>query len=703
MLFLASLLWLGQAAASLDGGAARDQVLVVSPRDELPITASAAQVVVLTAEDLARTGERSLPRAIGRAAGVFIQESNLGGGSPVIRGLLGNQVLIVVDGVRLNDSTTRFGPNQSLSTLDPAIVERVEVHTGSASVLYGSDAIGGVIVIWTKRRAAQGSSAVDAAPVRGAIEGLHDTATDGWRSSLELSGAGASHGWLGVISGANWGDLTAGAGVEQPFTGYHTGAGFGSFECELDPNRTLRVTSFLHRDFDVPRTFQVVPGFGQSSPSFARYDFALQERAQTTLTLEDDEAFGLADRMQLRLFARSYTEQRVRRRTGSNNEVYGETAVDTLGLGADFRKALGAAHALTFGFELLHDDVDSFSRRTDVTTGAIADEAGDFAPGARYGTLGVFVQDEVTALDPVLLTLGLRWSRYDFGFDGPGGRVRGDFDDLTASIESAWDATDSLRLTATVAQGFQAPNLEDLANDGDFAGGTELANPDLEPAQSLMVELGADVMGDGWSAHGAVFATRIDDYIGRRLLDAGDPNTAGDEQYLRANAGRVDLWGLEFGAQHTLGPLESPWSLAGVASWVRGRQYDDTVDPNTGTAPLDGVEARRIPPLNGRLALNWERFDDASPVPAWLDSATLSLAFALVQDERHPDDVTDPRIDPEGTDGWTSWGVDTGGPLSSHVRWSASVVNLFDERYRAHGSGIDSPGRSLVLSLRASF
>ena len=128
---------------------------ITAPRAEQTVPRSAASTTVLSAEDLRRTGERTLPRMIAKAAGVgtFLQETNTGGGAPILRGLIGERVLIVVDGVRLNDGTTRTGPNQSLNTIDPAIVERVEVVRGPASVLYGSDAVGGAVLIWTKRRA----------------------------------------------------------------------------------------------------------------------------------------------------------------------------------------------------------------------------------------------------------------------------------------------------------------------------------------------------------------------------------------------------------------------------------------------------------------------------------------------------------------------------------------------------------------------
>ena len=670
----------------------------MAPRSRETITSSAAKVRVVTGEQLAETGERSLPRALAQTAGVWIQESNLGGGAPLIRGLFGNQILIMVDGVRVNNSTTRFGPNQSLNTIPTAWVERVEIIHGSSSVLYGSDAIGGVVAIWTRRRSAAGEAGDT--NLHGDTELLFDSATEGWRASQSFSGATSSVGWLAILGGQDFDDLRAGEGLDQPFTGYRSTSGFGSVDVALTEGRTLRAMYSVNRDFDVPRTFLVVPGFGQTEPSFAQFDFALQERERTVLSFDDSTPGGFADSLQVRLSARRYTERRVRRRTGSTARVSGENQVETLGIGAGWRKHLGEHHLLTWGFDVDDDDVDSTNVATDINTSVSTRIDGDFAPNARYTSAGVFVQDEYTALAPTLLTFGLRYSYFDFAFDGDGVRERGDFSQLTASLEAARDLTDEVRLTGTIAQGFQAPNLEDLANDGDFAGGTEIANPDLEAANSLMAEVALDVETSRWSGTAAVFATRIDDYIGRRLLDEGLPGVAGDETFMRENAGRVDLYGLELAGRTRLGPSGSPWSLEAVASWVRGRQRDSTLDPNTGEAPLDGVEARRVPPLNGRLTLRWQ---DQRAETRWYDEAHVSLQWATDQDQLNPDDLTDPRIDPTGTDGWVTVQLGASGPIGENIRWHATLVNVFDELYRVHGSGVDGPGRSVVVGLRASF
>jgi len=677
---------------------ALEEVVVTAPRSHLPVTSSTANVTVVTAEELAASGERSLPRQIGRAAGVWIQESSLGGGAPVLRGLLGNQILILVDGVRLNDATTRFGPNQSLNTIDPGIVERVEIIRGTRSVLWGSDAIGGVIAIWTKRRHA--GSQGGGAGLETGYQLWYDSATDGWRGNLDLSGANEVIGARGILGAGDWHDLRAGDGEEQAHTGYRASAAFGSLDFALGEEKSLRVMTMVHSDFDVPRTFDLVPGFGQTEPAYQLYDFALQEREMAVVTYDDFDLGGAADRMQVRLSARRYTEQRERQRTGSDTLVFGQTQVDTAGLGADWAKALGESHLLTYGLDLYNDDVDSYNDETDTTTGTTTREPGDFAPNASYLSLGTFVQDEISSLAPTYFTLGLRWSYFDFGFDDSSGASEsGDFDALTASFEVAHDLSDDLRVSGTLAQGFQAPNLEDLANDGDFAGGVELANPDLEAATSLMAEIAVEVQRPVWSANAAAFWTGIDDYIGRRLLDAGDPSVAGDEVYMRDNAGEVELYGLEVAGECSLGAQGSEWSLESRMAWVRGRQYDDTVDPTTGEAPLDGVEARRVPPFFGRVGVRWEEGDG----PDLFDQASIWLAGAAAQDRLHPDDVSDPRIDPDGTPGWTTWTLDLGGALSDGVRWSVLLVNLLDENYRVHSSAIDGPGRSIVIGLTAAF
>lgn len=140
--------------------------------------------------------------------------------------------------------------------------------------------------------------------------------------------------------------------------------------------------------------------------------------------------------------------------------------------------------------------------------------------------------------------------------------------------------------------------------------------------------------------------------VGRQLVDEGDPGVSGDEVFLRDNSGDLDLWGFELSGRVGLFAPDSGRRLEGIASWVRGQQYDDTRNPTTGDEPLDGV---------------------------------------------------DPRIDPDGTDAWTTLNLEFRGQLRSGVDWTLAFRNMLNESYRVHGSGLDGPGHSAAMGLRLSF
>jgi outer membrane receptor protein involved in Fe transport len=405
--------------------------------------------------------------------------------------------------------------------------------------------------------------------------------------------------------------------------------------------------------------------------------------------------------MQFRFALSSYNEERDIQNTGSTTERHEEDDVDTLSLGLDWQKALGTEHLLTWGLDVSNDDVDSYRNDTNLDTGAVTPRPGAFAPDSRYTTLGLFAQDEVLAFDPYFLTLGARYSFYDFSFldSASDTGVDGSFDAFVMSAEAARDVDEGVTLTATIAQGFRAPSLEDLANTSSFAGGTEIGNPNLQPEKSLTGEVGAAVRKPMWGGTLAGFYTHIDDLIGRSLLDEGDPTTTGDETYLRDNTGEAAIYGLEAALDLKLVDPASPYSFVTNLAWVIGREYGETTDPLTGEVSDYSVPYRRIPPLNGRVGFRYQ----GAYTRNHLDWAELYMLWASSQDALHPFDETDPRIDPQGTPGWTTLNLDLGGVITERVDWTLGFHNIFDKSYRVHTSGIDAPGAAVVIGLHANF
>ncbi len=698
-------------------------------RSERPATQPTTQVSRATREELLATGERTLPRMIGAATGVWVQETNLGGGSPFVRGVTGNQILILVDGVRINDSTTRFGPNQNLNTIPPSVVESVEVVRGPASVLYGSDAVGGVIAITTRTRSRwHGASGASGSEHRGSehrgaeLDIDYISQLEGGRATASASASGAGLGGLpaGVfasVSVNHFEDLESGSGT-VPNTGYDGGDVFLSSDLQLDPGSWLRYSYRLHRDADVPRTDALNPGFPTSiggpftGPSDERRLFARQQYQAHLLSYTDEREGGFADRFQARLSYREVDERRERIRTGDDELRLERDDVSTLGLGLDWRDEVGGGHELTYGFDADFDRVDS--TRFDVQLDGSPTEPanGSFAPGSEYLRLGVFVQDEFQLAEAVDVTAGLRWSRFDFEFDAfdpaigslpdDGGADNG-FDDLTASLALAGDLARGVRLSGTLAQGFRAPNLDELAAVGSFGGGVELPNPNLSPEETLYGELALDVFRPAWQSGLAVYHNSISDVVGRQF-DADASAAFGEDTFRRENQGTVTIYGIEAYWRGRLGSETSRFNFEVSGAFQRGRQYDDTMDPTTGEALFNDVPYRRIPPLFGQAVLEYApRVGELD----WLTNARVDVRCADEQDELSPGDISDRRIDPNGSAGWAVVGLAFEGPLgrgaSRFGNWRVRFENLGDASYRVHGSGFDGPGFGVSLGFTLGF
>ena len=242
-----------------------EEHLVVTPaRQERPASALPRAVSVIDRQWLEERSPRSTPEALADFAGVLLQKTNHGSGSPYVRGLVGNQVLVLVDGVRLNNSTFRYGPNQYLSTIDPASIERIEVVRGAGSALYGSDAIGGVINVVTRRaRLTEGP-----ARVSGSVAGKAMTSGMERSGRFEAEASSSRAAVRGGLSVRDFGDLVAGGGL-----GVESPSGYGEVSADASGLLRLGRTSLLSmswqdlRQSDVPRFDQV------SQRGYSRYAF----------------------------------------------------------------------------------------------------------------------------------------------------------------------------------------------------------------------------------------------------------------------------------------------------------------------------------------------------------------------------------------------------------------------------------------------
>lgn len=645
-------------------------------------------VTVLTAEDIRKKGARTVPEILREELGIRVQETNFGAGAPILRGLIGNQVLVLVDGVRLNNATTRLGPNQYLNTIDPSIIERIEVVRGPGSVLYGSDAAGGVIQVFTKRR----NDFPPAGGFAGATSGRLESASKARSGSLEVEGNFSDFGFLGVFSARKFSDLRGGEETGlQPNTAYGPELdGMGNFTYRIDEDRQWTFSAQVNNQANVPRSDRLNGGPGGTAKDIIN-EVDPQRRELYYWTYSDRGLRGFAEDMRFTLSLQRQTEPHEQQ--GIGKTVLTQEAFDdkTFGVSLQFHKTPswqlgGESHRLTYGGEMYIDDVDSFHDDVNQTNGAVAVKQSQFPNNSIYQSLAFYLQDEIAFTESLDAVAGLRWSNFSQSgtLPSPVGEVHGDFSSLTWSLDFGRDLSDSARFVLGGAQGFRAPNLDDtLIFNISTNQGVDVPSPDLEEETYRNVETGLRWRGRDWRGSLLGFHTWIQDLI-QRVPGSfnGSPTFDGQPVFTRDNVGRAFIRGIEAECAFDLG---RGFSALGNAAWTVGRE-------ESSDQPF-----RRIPPLGGAAGL---RYEEPGQNRYW---ASLSSEWALSQTRLNDNDIADIRIGPGGTGSYAVYHLRGGWWITASSHVFAGVENLLNHDYRVHGSGIDGPGRSLILAYEVHF
>ncbi|WP_205525768.1 TonB-dependent receptor plug domain-containing protein [Pyxidicoccus trucidator] len=713
----------------LCGAAARAQESApadapVQPPPETVVSAPASKedapqgraTSTVTRADLERRLPRSAPDALRWEPGVFVQQTAHAQGSAFVRGLTGQQTLALFDGIRLNTSTWRQGPNQYFFTLDSRTLDSVEVLRGGASTPYGSDALGGVLLAHPLEPPTRPTPFRPTFFLRGATS---DRERGG---RVQVQGATERLGFLGGVGGRRVGLLESGGpvynltdgklpevprfdedGRTQLGTGFDELTADGRLVWRASATDSVTAAAYLYRQYDASRT-------DQCAPPFSRFDECLQYDQQfRTLAYaawSRAEPGGLTARATL-----SWQQQHERRtfdRPAFNVVDRGTDTVDTLGTTVHVSPAPYTVASrplrLTFGADGAWDFVRSDARTTFTALAVELERSrGQYLQGSRYFTGGAFVDGE-WALHPALTAragtrLGLVSARAPEDLESGTLAVQDTWVPWVGHVGAEWRATQLLTLLAHVDRSFRAPNLDDLTSRQQTGPGFQFENAALSPEKATTVDVGARVrtgvlMLEGWG-----FVTQLDDAIGRRPRDVTDcpPATpqcnASWSRFQLVNAReRSMLYGLEGSARVRLPAAFT--AQAGLAwAWGEGPNLADP--PSNPDVPYASrVPLSRVPPLNGTVELLWAH-------PSGL-SASTGLRWARAQERLAVADRSDARIPLGGTPGYAV--LETRAAWRLGTRWVVAAVleNVTDAAYRSHGSSVNGPGRGLVVSLEAT-
>jgi len=648
-----------------------DEVVIVAQRSSEKQYTSLSAISLLQEKQIRQLSPGTLPEAMERMPGVWMQRTNLGGGSPFIRGLTGYQTLILIDGIRLNNATFRSGPNQYLNTVDPLMCSKIEVMRGSGSVQYGSDAIGGTVYIQTINPEYSNQKH----RITGSVYGkwMSDNMEKSTRAQLDFSSKKVA-----LVSGFSFkkfGDIHPGNRDKVLIpTGYSDFAGDLKLKIKLDHSKEMIFALQHIIQQDVPLYHQIQSG------AYSMYSFDPQQRSLAYVKFKMYTSHPLFSQINATLSVQYSFEQRNMRKSTANHTAVEKDGITTTGFILENISTLSEKWTATTGVETYYDHIassaytilsDSVSQKSD--RGLYPDHSSMMS--TSLFTIHKIEQGRLT------IQTGARYNFIELVVDDPlFGRSHITPNALVGLLNAGWALSPSFRISVSANTAYRAPNISDVSSLGIADFRYEVPNFQLKPEKAFNMELGIQFVREGWFASLFLYRNLLTELIDNvKTTYGGQDSIDGIQVYHRENIHRAIIRGAEAELTHVFSSSLSARAFA-IYTYGFNSENDEPI--------------RRIPPFNGYVGGIYRPFRQLS--------FDVGMMFASSQNRLSHGDIDDDRIADGGTPGWTSVHIE------SHFEWkmlkfNTGLENILNTLYRVHGSGVDAPGRRFWVSLTIGF
>ncbi len=708
----------------------REKIIVI---DELVISASRwEQDKRETPHKILSLGHRSVefsnPQTaadmLGQSGQVFVQKSQLGGGSPIIRGFAANAVLIVVDGVRMNNAIFRSGNLQNVISIDPFTIQSAEILYGPGSVMYGSDALGGVMHFRTKSPGfiEEGEQKLNAnAVVRYATANREKT------GHLDLTFRSHQLSSFTSISFSDFYHLRSGnkrtdkfpdygkrqqfvtrqngqdVVVENPdfdrqiFSGYNQFNLLNKLHLRLGPHSDIKYTFNFSTTSDIPRYDRLIEKDDQGNFASAEWFYGPQKWLTNSLQLTHLKSHKWADATRLTLAWQVLEESRSDRGFQDNRIRTRTEEVDVVTLNLDMEKSTSDHLEWFYGMEWFYNQVNSQGIRRDIVTGEVTATTPRYPDGGSdyYGLAG-YISAKWLVSDKVNITSGLRYNQIwldarmeDNGALGfPFERLQINNRAINGNLGLVWTAAPSWQVNLLYSTGFRAPNVDDIGKIFDGSNGiVTVPNPELRSEFSYNGELTlVKTIEDKLKLSGTVYYTLLDKAIVQRDFTFNGLDSIffdGEKSKVQAlvNTSSANIYGGSVGLNYAFHPN---FNLNGSFTVSRGEDTQGL--PLRHTTPNFGMAALTYRYQKLRCELNF-RFQGKRSFN------DLSLGE---QQKTH-------LYTADGALSWQTWNFIGSYHFSKNVTFTAGLENILDKHYRPYSSGISAAGRNLMLSLKVGI
>ena len=709
----------------------------------------AEQIAVVSSKEIQKISPQTSADLLATIPGIKVQKSQFGGGSPVIRGMESNRVLLVVDGVRMNNAIYRKGHLQSSISVAPNMLDKTEVVFGPSSVLYGSDALGGVIHYYTKTPKLSAEEEVKS-QFFSRFSSVNQEITSHVSAELRFSNWAS----LTSISFSNFGDLQSGSRRSHGFkdwgkvfyysenrygnytenptvnprpevlknTGYHQTDFLQKFFIPLSKNTDLKINLQYSTSSNIPRFDRLIE-LKNNSLKFAEWNYGPQNRFLLSSQFLIHPNKNWLESGSITGAYQQIKESRIQRKFGSLDRSYREELVNVFSVNGDFSVSLtqDKKRVLSYGFEFTYNDVTSksFGKTLVVSNGQINGSSSGFKVQSRYPDGGsnylsssAYIAYRQDLNSKTTLNTGLRFTNttlHALWLDQtfihlPETNITAVNSAVTATIGYVYRPGKNWQLNSVVSSGFRSPNIDDIGRVREKSGNISIPNIHVNPEFAYNVEIGLQkYFNDKKFRVGAnVYYSLLDNYIQRDFVyntDGSKKQVQFDGEFGNAitnqNKGTAYVFGYTLSY---LGKISSTINSSGFITYTKGRTYD-TKEPMSS-----------IPPLFGRVEINYKKdkieFGAALKFNSKKDIEDFNITEGIDNHDLTP--IIDPNaiLDSDkyyGSPSWMTIGLTSNYLLSDTFSIQARLDNIFDEHYIEFASGISAPGRNASISFVANF
>jgi hemoglobin/transferrin/lactoferrin receptor protein len=655
---------------------------------------------------------------------VFVQKSQLGGGSPLIRGFSTNRLLITVDGVRLNNAIFRGGNVQNVLSINPFNVENTEIILGSGSVIYGSDAIGGVMNFYTttpKLSESKTPNLSARSTVRYASANTEKTA------HLDFNVGFQKWGFHTSASVSDFGDLKM--GIHGPddylslFYNQQTNAGdvmvsnttpriqkFTNFrQIHLAQKVLFKASDDLKFDLgiqysttsDYPRYDRLATYDSEGLLRYAEWNYGPQDWLLANIQMTKlSSRSNFYDKIKISAAYQNFKESRINRRFNANTRKIREENVDALSMNFDFYKTLSTTSNIFYGTEYIYNRVGSSGYSEHINTNATERIDSRYPDGSKWQTLAAYLSHKYKPNTKLTIQSGIRYNYVTINadlsannafFNLPFKMVNLNTSALTGTFGLSWNPNPTFLWKFNATTAFRAPNIDDIGKMFESEPGLVVVpNSNLKPDYAYGGELGLTVnLNESVIFDASTYYTYLDNALVRKNFTVHGESVMeydGELSDIQAiqNASRSWIYGFEAGLKVR---FSKALKLTSQYSYVQGVQEE-----------VLGVElpVRHVAPVFGNVHIIWNhnklQIDGFINYNGTLRHSEISAELA----------DTLFALDAQGNPYAPSWytlNLRTQFNFNKAISFVGTIENITNQRYRPFSSGISAPGTNLILAL----